>query len=138
MEQRWSPLTSEAVEYTPEELPSKGTDNPRHEVVIRDQKYILPLNRMSSDRTPDERKGESFDWGAFDVPDEDFGDTQITDWAIKQLQTHDDGPLFLGVGYYRPHQPLWAPSRFFERFVTRPGVSVTLFIGIFCIVVPPI
>ena len=121
VEQRWSPLTSEAVEYTPEELPGKGTDNPRHEVVIRDQKYILPLNRMPSDRTPDERKGESFDWGAFDVPDEDFGDTQITDWAIKQLQMHDDGPLFLGVGYYRPHQPLWAPSRFFERFADNPA-----------------
>ncbi|HRX82268.1 MAG TPA: sulfatase-like hydrolase/transferase, partial [Pirellulaceae bacterium] len=31
-------------------------------------------------------------------------------------------PLFLGVGYYRPHIPLWAPARFFERFKSAPGV----------------
>jgi arylsulfatase A-like enzyme len=56
------------------------------------------------------------------VPDTDFGDTLITDWAIEKLnQARQEKPVFLGVGYYRPHQPLWAPKRFFERFNDEPG-----------------
>ncbi len=130
VEQRWSPLSKEAVQYTDKELPTKGTNSPSH--VTRDsrgRRIVLPLNRMPSDRNPDIMKGESFDWGAFDVPDTDFGDTQITDWAIEKLkrgaasaQSSDAArPIFLGVGYYRPHIPLWAPQRFFERFKGAPG-----------------
>lgn len=121
-EQRWSPLTKEVVAYTDEELPTKGTDNPRH--VTRDsqgREIVLPLNRMPSDRKPDDKAGESFDWGPFDVPDSDFGDTKITDWAIEKIEQSGDKPLFLAVGYYRPHIPLWAPKRFFDRFKETPG-----------------
>ena len=132
-EQRWSPLSKRAVEYTKSELPSNRTDNPRH--VVRDvqgRSIVLPLNRMPSDRRPTSKNGESFDWGPFDVPDSEFGDTRITDWAIEKLRqaeapaenrsangekaTTSAPPLFLAVGYYRPHIPLWAPKRFFERF----------------------
>jgi arylsulfatase A-like enzyme len=120
--QRWSPLQKSEVEYTPEELPTKGTDNPRH--VVKDSRgrnIVLPLNRMPSDRRPNEKDGESFDWGPFDVPASDFGDTQITDWAIGKLEEGFERPFFLGVGYYRPHIPLWAPEPFFERFADSPG-----------------
>lgn len=120
--QRWSPLSPEAVEYTSEELPTKRTGNPRHVTTDRrGNAIVLPLNRMPSDRRPDTPQGESFDWGAFDVPDSDFGDTQITDWAIERITEHHDRPFFLGIGYYRPHIPLWAPKRFFERFAESPG-----------------
>ncbi len=120
--QRWSPLPREAVEYTQEELPTKGTENPRHATKdSRDNTIILPLNRMPSDRRPDSPNGESFDWGPFDVPDSQFGDTQITDWAIERINGDFDKPFFLGVGYYRPHIPLWAPKRFFDRFAESPG-----------------
>lgn len=126
-EQRWSPFpSSQSVDYTDEELPSKGSDNPRQIAVLDGKKYVLPLNRMPSDRNPDNKKGESFDWGPFDVADEKFGDTLITDWAIDKLEAHSaqlepDRPLFLAVGYYRPHIPLWAPARFFDRFKADPG-----------------
>ena len=121
-EQRWSPLSRTAVEYSPQELPTKGTGNPRH--VTRDSRgraVVLPLNRMPSDRRPDSPNGESFDWGAFEVPDSDFGDTQITDWAIERINGDHQEPIFLAVGYYRPHIPLWAPKRFFDRFANAPG-----------------
>ena len=120
--QRWSPLTKEAVNYTETELPSKATDSPRHVVQnSRGEDVVLPLNRMPSDRRPTTKSGESFDWGPWDVPDSDFGDTQITDWAIERLRQKRDKPLFLGVGYYRPHIPLWAPKRFFDRFIEAPA-----------------
>ena len=120
--QRWSPFPKKAVLYTKKELPSKSTDNPRH--VLKDslgRKVVLPLNRMPSDRKPKERDGESFDWGGFDVPDSDFGDTQITDWAIKKLGGNFNKPFFMGIGYYRPHIPLFAPEKYFERFKDNPG-----------------
>ena len=120
--QRWSPLSKKDVKYTDEELPNKSTENPSH--VTQDSqgnKIVLPLNRMPSDRSPDNTKGESFDWGPFDVPDSDFGDTKITDWAIEKLKSTGDKPLFLALGYYRPHIPLWAPKRFFDRFNDSPA-----------------
>ena len=119
--QRWSPLDGK-TNYTREELPSKGTENPRHETTdSKGRKVILPLNRMPSDRAPDAVKGESFDWGGFDVPDSDFGDTQITNWAIDKIESGFEKPVFLAVGYYRPHIPLWAPQRFFDRFKQTPA-----------------
>ncbi|MDP6892658.1 MAG: sulfatase [Verrucomicrobiota bacterium] len=122
--QRWSPFEKNAVRYTKAELPSKGTDNPRH--VTMDslgRQVVLPINRMPSDRKPDRLDGESFDWGGFDVPDSDFGDTKITNWAIKRLQASlgKEKPFFLGVGYYRPHIPLFAPQKYFDRFKEMSG-----------------
>ncbi|WP_442508432.1 sulfatase [Novipirellula sp. SH528] len=122
VEQRWSPLTKKSVEYTAKELPSKATDDPRHIVHdARGRSILLPLNRMPSDRAPEKKDGESFDWGPFDVPDSEFGDTQITDWAMTKMEQRGDQPFFLGVGYYRPHIPLWAPKRFFDRFQNEPA-----------------
>lgn len=120
-EQRWSPITKDKAEYAKAELPSKGTANPRHVLTHRGKTHVLPLNRMPADRRPTDPGGESFDWGPWDVPDKDFGDTLITDWAIEQLEQRSDQPLFLGIGYYRPHQPLYAPKRFFDRFKNDPG-----------------
>ena len=52
-----------------------------------------------------------------------MGDTQITDWAIGKLNAGFDKPFFMGVGYYRPHIPLWAPKSYFQRF---DGVEIQL------------
>lgn len=123
-EQRWSPLSKDSVKYTSRELPSKGTGRPRHVVKRKGvDDVVLPLNRMPSDRKPQENDGESFDWGPFDVPDSEMGDAQITDWAIEQLEAGFEKPFFMGVGYYRPHIPLWAPKKYFERF---DGVDIQL------------
>ncbi len=118
-DQRWSPFTdSEQVAYTPAELPSKATDNPRHVVEMGPGRppVVLPLNQMPSDRRPDDPGAESFDWGPIDVPDSAMGDAQIVDWAIQRLQAKSVEPFFLAVGFYRPHIPLWAPAKYFEPF----------------------
>ncbi|MBI3463666.1 MAG: sulfatase-like hydrolase/transferase [Planctomycetes bacterium] len=46
-----------------------------------------------------------------------MGDAQIAQWAGKQLQQPQAAPFFLGVGFYRPHIPLFAPSKYFEPFM---------------------
>ncbi len=117
-EQRWSPFTQEQVAYTPAEFPSKGTGNPQHIVDMGAGRHrvILPLNRMPSDQRANTPGGERFDWGPVDVPDEAMGDTQIVDWAIGKMAEKSDAPFFLGVGFYRPHIPLFAPARYFAPF----------------------
>ena len=117
-QQRWSPFTSEQASYTNVELPTKGSDHPKHVV----QKgpgghdYVLPLNGLKSERNPTKLAGESFDWGPFDVDDREMGDTRITDWAMSQLKNDHAKPFFMGVGYYRPHIPLFAPQQDFDVY----------------------
>jgi len=55
-------------------------------------------------------------------------DERCTTWAVNQLRSiakkkqdpstgsGQDRPFFLGVGYIRPHTPLYAPKRFFDMF----------------------
>jgi len=45
-----------------------------------------------------------------------MGDAQITDWAIDHIEEGFSKPFFMGIGYYRPHIPLWAPEEYFEEY----------------------
>ncbi len=83
----------------------------------------MPLNRMPRDRDRGSDTIESFDWGVINRPDEEWTDTQSADWAVKKLGQSYEQPFFLAVGFYRPHQPLWAPKRFHDMY---PPESVVL------------
>jgi len=49
------------------------------------------------------------------VPDEHFYAGRMTKEALKILRHHDsDTPLFLAVGYRRPHLPFIAPKKYFD------------------------
>jgi arylsulfatase A-like enzyme len=47
-------------------------------------------------------------------------DEMHADWAVKRLnemnKESSDKPFFMGVGFVRPHTPLYAPQRFFDMF----------------------
>ena len=124
--QRWSPFSSRQASYTALELPSKGSEHPKH--VIQQgpggHDYVLPLNGLPSERNPSKASGESFDWGPFDVEDREMGDTQITDWAMSQLKSEHDQPFFMGVGYYRPHIPLFAPQQDFDVYPSADQIQL--------------
>ncbi len=60
---------------------------------------------------------DHFDWGALPNESKDMGDSKLTDWAIEQLQNPPaDKPLFLAVGYIKPHLPWLVPQEYFDRF----------------------
>ena len=98
-EQRWGPFTPSQTEYTDEELPSKATDKPRHVTVLKGRTVVLPMNGMPSDRAPQSKRGDTFDWGPVDVDDADMHDGQVTDWAIARLRQTHTTPIFIGVGF---------------------------------------
>jgi arylsulfatase A-like enzyme len=56
----------------------------------------------------------STDWGAFPETDSLMPDHKSSDWAIERLNRSYDKPFFLGVGYLRPHVPLYVPQKWFD------------------------
>jgi hypothetical protein len=43
-------------------------------------------------------------------------DTLHTDWAISVLQQKHDRPFFIGLGLYSPHQPNYAPQKYYDMY----------------------
>ena len=56
-----------------------------------------------------------WDWGAYPDSNDQMPDTQIANWAIKQLKKTDQDPFFLAVGFYRPHVPMLVPPSWFDQ-----------------------
>ena len=58
-----------------------------------------------------------FDWGPVDAKPSEMGDYKATDWAIDLLHNApQDKPLFLALGYIKPHLPWYVPREYFDRF----------------------
>lgn len=55
-------------------------------------------------------------WLAADGTDADHADGQLADEAVKILGAKRDKPLFLAVGFYRPHDPFQAPKKYFDLY----------------------
>ena len=57
-----------------------------------------------------------WDWGPFPDDSRQTPDWKIADWAIQQIQKEDQKPSWLGVGFYRPHVPQYAPQAWFDMY----------------------
>ena len=57
-----------------------------------------------------------WDWGAYPERDELMPDHQIASWAEDRLAQLKEGPLWMGVGFYRPHVPQFAPQKWFDLY----------------------
>lgn len=55
-----------------------------------------------------------WDWGAFPAHDSLMPDAKIADWAIEQIRKEHDKPVFLAVGFMRPHVPMYVPQKWFD------------------------
>jgi iduronate 2-sulfatase len=56
----------------------------------------------------------STDWGAFPESDTLMPDHQSADWVIERLSQDYEQPFFLGVGFLRPHVPLYVQQKWFD------------------------
>jgi iduronate 2-sulfatase len=51
-----------------------------------------------------------------DVPDSTYEDGIIADRAIEQIRARGDEPLFLAVGFHKPHLPFVAPATYWNMY----------------------
>lgn len=59
---------------------------------------------------------DDFDWGRQKISDGETGDGQAVQWAMDKLKQNYDKPLFMAVGIFRPHLPLYVPGEYFDSF----------------------
>lgn len=57
-----------------------------------------------------------WDWGVYPARDEQMPDYMIANWAATRLAEKYDSSLWMGVGFYRPHVPQFAPQKWFDLF----------------------
>jgi arylsulfatase A-like enzyme len=57
-----------------------------------------------------------WDWGVYPEHDKQMPDYKIASWAEGILADKYDSPLWLGVGFYRPHVPQYAPQKWFDLY----------------------
>lgn len=57
-----------------------------------------------------------WDWGVYPEAEQEMPDYKIADWASKRLEEKHDSALWMGVGFYRPHVPQFAPQKWFDLF----------------------
>jgi len=59
---------------------------------------------------------KAWDWGPFPEDDSAMPDKKVADWVIERLKQKHDKPFFAVAGIWRPHVPMFAPPKWFERF----------------------
>jgi choline-sulfatase len=89
-------------------------DRPSFDVVGPRQGQRIALDQQLQADIP--TKTRLWDWGPQEYPENKFGDFVDANWAIDRLKEKHDKPFFLATGLYRPHVPMYAPKRFFDRF----------------------
>ena len=110
---KWWPITNKETKIAESSIEADGPFVKHH---VPRLGITLPLNEMPRDRNKGSTTIESFDWGIIDRPDEEFTDTLCANYVIEKLGQEHDKPFFLGLGIYRPHQPLWVPKRFHDMY----------------------
>jgi len=68
-----------------------------------------------TNHTPKRGLGSSLSFYASPAADEEHTDGMVAAHSIRILEENRNRPFFLGAGFYKPHCPFIAPSKYFDR-----------------------
>lgn len=79
--------------------------------------YALERHLRQARENPGRRKNGPAVESA-DVPDSFYGDGKVANKAVEELQrlARGDKPFFLAVGFFKPHLPFVAPTRYWDHY----------------------
>lgn len=103
----------------PENIAYEYRTRAGRELVEQMQKEAEKAGLPDPFRDVEEKIRRGMAWESPDVDDSDLGDGQIADLALKTLARaggRKEGPLFLGVGFLRPHLPFVAPKKYWDLY----------------------
>ena len=66
--------------------------------------------------TPDRGLGSAICYHVSEAADEQHTDGMVAASIIEMMEQHRSEPWFLGAGFYRPHVPWVAPSKYFDLY----------------------
>jgi uncharacterized sulfatase len=100
----------------PRQIGTDGMDDPKS--------WDLKVNPIGRDKDEENKVfslvegqyGATLSWLAADGTDDEQTDGIGATEAIRILEEQRDRPLFLAVGFYRPHTPFVAPKKYFELY----------------------
>lgn len=97
----------------------EGFEDPRSwDVEIREFGKRPSADQVLESGEPNGPGGHTIDWEALKTPDENTPDGVVARNAIKYLERSQgkSQPLFLAVGFRRPHAPYAAPQAYFNEY----------------------
>ena len=66
--------------------------------------------------TPKTRLGSAMAYYASPADDEEHTDGMVASETIRLLERHKGEPFFIGAGFYKPHCPWIAPTKYFDMY----------------------
>jgi uncharacterized sulfatase len=71
---------------------------------------------LLTNHTPNRGLGSAVCFYASPAKDDEHTDGMVANQVVRLLEEHRKEPFFLGSGFYRPHVPWIAPTKYFDQF----------------------
>lgn len=96
-------------DYRGDPLDPISKDWPRPKLIPDEEAGLTPGRPLGG-------RSQLFGAAPLDLPDKGTGDHMVVDWAIGEMNTPREKPLFLAVGLFRPHIPWEVPQKWFDMY----------------------